>query len=412
MTINKEKRIGMMVETDVNFFSVKPLLEELRQKYQNLVIFTLDWQKDTMGYQQMFDGVRKLLRESGYEPKTLDEYKGQQFDLYLGPYFYGNEPIESKCNMKYEYGTTNTKPKLTYIPGVNENTDVFLCQSTVNYEILKAYGATYLVDNLRFLGLKRDGATRKKKHVLFAPTYNGDEEAEDLAKIIRALKKEFYVVVKTHHGTNYLSGNAEKKQILEKEADEFYTSEVSLSKLIVEADVFLSDNSSGYAEAMYAGVPCAIYTKDPDYFNWDGMHTTQYLLAEQGVLPWAKKPNEVLGVVKEAMSAEYVKKQKECAEKLFPPEMKTGVEGYMKVIDFYLNDMNAREYCAFHQKLHTQTLAERKKMERLEKEKAKYQDEMKLKELEIENLREIMNGGLHKVADKIYTMRRKINGKS
>ena len=246
-----KKKIGVMVETEVNFFSIAPLLKVLKEKYPDLVVFTLDWQKDTMGYQRMFDGTRRLLREHGYEPRTLDEFEGEEFDLYMGPYIYGNEKIKSKCFMKYEYGTTNTKPKVTFVPSCNEWVDVFLCESSVNFEYLKFFGATYLVDNLRFYGLKMYQERRKKKRVLFAPTYNDASEASDLARVIRELKKEFYVVVKAHHGTNYLKQNKDKLDALEKEADEFYTSEKSLAELMVEADVGLFENSAAYGEAMY-----------------------------------------------------------------------------------------------------------------------------------------------------------------
>ena len=81
----------------------------------------------------------------------------------------------------------------------------------------------------------------------------------------------------------------------------------------------------------------------------DDIHSTQWQLIQEGVIPWAKKSGEVVERVKEAVTAKYRKRQQECAKWLFPKEMRTGVEGYMKVIEFYLNDKLGQEYCHFHQ---------------------------------------------------------------
>ena len=49
---------------------------------------------------------------------------------------------------------------------------------------------------------------------------------------------------------------------------------------------------------------------------------------------------------------------------------------------------------------------------KLEGELRKKTDELNITKGEVENLREIMNGGLHKMASKVYEVRRRVNGKS
>lgn len=413
---NKDKKIGIMVESDANFYAVKPLLSELRKKYENLAVLVIDWRGEKDGHHEMFASTKKLLQNEGYEPIVLNDCRGETFDLFLAPYLYGTEPINIKCAMKYSYGPLAMKPKLTHIPEMMEMIDVSLCEDTVNYELLKTYGATHLVDNLKFFGLKRLNGQHTKKHVLFAPTYNDEFEVQEIENAIKELKKKFYVVVKEHHGTSFLAENYEKKDVLEKEADEYYkSSDKNIAELIMEADACLLGNSATVGEAMYAGVPCAIFSKEMENFDLGNLQSTACTLTQKKIVPFTSQASKVNQCIELALSPEYRKKQSECANWLFPPESRSGVKGYMNIIDFYLNDELAKSYCDLHRYI---VNMRRNKLSELRSENQELRNRLDLMKIklnneknEVENLREIMNGGLHRIASRIYDVRYKIKSK-
>ena len=184
--------------------------------------------------------------------------------------------------------------------------------------------------------------------MLFAPTYNDQNEVQELLESMKLLKEKYYLVVKGHHGTSYLKENSGKREVLSELADEYYDSSTNISNLISRVDVCLFGNSSAIGEALYAKVPCAIYAKDLNFFGLDEIYTTQYRLVEDGVLPWASKSDELIPAIKKAMSAKYRNRQKDLSDELFPKEYKTGVDGYFQAIDFFLGDPLARDYVLLH----------------------------------------------------------------
>lgn len=399
------KRIGVMVESDACLYSIEPLLEELRKNSIDLVVFTLDWEGNTEGYQEMFEGVRAMLRNKGFEPTTLAEHIGEEFDLYLAPYIHGDEPIKAKCNMRYSYGPFAMKPRLTYKPEMMQSADVFLCTNVLDAEILKAYGATYLVDNLKFHGVNKYERRGQKKRVLFAPTYNDEFKPEELAQVVKELKKEFYVVVKEHHGTSYLKKNDDKRNSLEESADEYYhSSDINIAELIMKVDVCLFGNSAAIGEAMYAGVPCAILTRELDSFRLGDLCSTSYDLVQKGILPYVGSIDDVCKYLNIALSKKYRDKQLEYAKRMFPQGSKTGVTGYVEVIDYYLRNELAHRYCDLH---HYVINDGRERLEEKDQQIYDLQQQLLDSRQKCVDLEEVMNGGLHRLASKVYEWSRK-----
>ena len=398
----KKGKIAIHIQSEVQFFSLVPLLNELKKNKYDFQIVTDLFEDDKSGYKSMAEGVRKLLKDNGFVTKSLQALGDTVFDVYLTTYI--DDHIKAKCYLKYEYGTLNIKPNLTYLPCAMQQFHGFLCQSTVTNELLKAYGATFPVDNLRFWNKKKTKRSSKRTRVLFAPTYNEQESEQELVEIIKELKKEYHVIVKGHHGTNYLKENQGKKDALVKEADEYYGSDACLSDLILSSDVCLFGNSSAIGEALYAGVPCAVFAKDLDYFKMEGMHTTQYYLVEDGVLPYTNKIKDVNCIIKAALSDKYCKKQKQCGDSLFPSEFHTGVDGYMKVIDYFLNECLAQEYCTLHDYVVNDSINKDKIIHSLESELVELN-----KQLDKNNalLERNSRRKLYKIADKIYAIRGK-----
>ena len=349
MTKPSSKSIAVNIQSEVQFFTVEPLLEELKRSFKEVKIVLDSFESNHDGYESLSSHVTELLKRQGLHPEFSHNLTYRVFDIYLTPY--SDDPIRAKCYLKYEYGTLNAKPILTYIPTKMERFHGFLCQSTVTSSLLSCYGKTFPVDNLRFYGKKRRAPKTAQKRLLFAPTFNDQDKAEEFQKLIKILKSDYHIIVKSHHGIAYLKTNQQKKDVLESLADEYYGPETSLSELILDSDVCLFGNSSAIGEALYAGVPCAVFAHDLNYFKYGDLSTTQYQLVKAGYLPFADNISQVKAAVDKALSEKFIKKQRDLAKILFPQNYRTGTKGYLDAINYFLNSQEAKDYVIFHDEI-------------------------------------------------------------
>ncbi len=404
--MSKSKKIAIKLQSEVCFFTIKPLLVELKKKYDVfLIVDRRVNEKD--GNDKIASETARLVEGEGMKAWDIPECANKKFDLCLSPYY--DDRIKAKCYLKYEYGTLNIKPNLTYFPESMELFQGFLCQSTVTEALLSVYGKTFAVDNLRFFGKKKKISKAGTK-VLFAPTFNDDYNTRDLSRILRSLKKNgYYVIVKGHHGTQYLDINKEKKDVLVELADEYYGSDASLSELILKADVCLFGNSSAIGEALYAGVPCAIFAHDLDYFKLGDIHTTQYHLAKERGVPYTNNPDRVNEIVKQALTKSEIDNQRQLSKEIFPDRFRTGVKGYLDAINYFMEDSIAKDYI----RLHNFAVEERKKkLIQKESEKEEIINELNKIKAELSAANEWIDDAkkkkLYKVADKLYKIEGKI----
>ncbi len=398
-----KKKIAIQIQSEVQFFSIAPVLEELKKSPYDFVVIVNDYRWDKNGYKEMMNALIVFIKNKGYKIKTVTECSENIFDLCLAPYMF--KDIKARCYLKYEYGTLNIKPNLTYIPDVLEGFHGFLCQSIVTADLLAVYGKTFLVDNLRFFGKnKKKKPEREKKVVLFAPTYNDKEEIEELTQMVEKMKEKYKVVIKGHHGTEYLKNNLKQKNALINVADEYFGPETNLADLLMDVDVFLSGNSASIAEAIYAEVPCLIFAKELDYFKLEDIHTTQFELVKDGLIPYCNDIDEINEKIAETLLEDTSKKQRELACRFFP-QRASGVKGYMKAIRYFLEDETAQDYIKLYDFVMSNN---QKKIKKIEDMNRKYN--ACLVELATKNsiLEDNSHKKLYKVADKIYKIKNEI----
>ena len=396
----KKKTIAVHIQSEVMFYSLEPLLVAFKKMPYKVVILIEEHSDDNEGWKEMSAGTIKLMKKHGFQPKHTEDFKDTIFDLCLTPYMDGL--IRAKCYLKYDYGSLNTKPVLTYIPAALDGFHGFLSTGVDSLNYMSVYGKTFPVDNLRFLGKKRKENKGEKKIILFAPTYNDEYDVSENEEIIRRLKKHYYVIVKAHHGINYLKRNDKKKQSLQSGADEYYGSEVDLIDLMMRADVCLSGNSSTIGDAVRAGVPCVVYAHDLDCFRWKDFHTTQYELYKDGWLLACDKVEEVEKMISLALGSEYRKRWSKLADIMFPETFRTGVEGYLKVINYFLNDPAAKKYVLLYDYVNEMRLEEIRKKDVDIKE---LQRGMMVQQEAIEYYRKRR---LYKFVNKMYGLREKV----
>ncbi|MBR3172517.1 CDP-glycerol glycerophosphotransferase family protein [Candidatus Saccharibacteria bacterium] len=405
--MKKNKTIAIHIQSEVQFYSIEPVLRFLKKKPYNMIILIERHEKNEEGHKERSMGVVQLMKEYGYSPKYSEDYLDKEFDLCLTPYIDGM--VKAKCYLKYEYGSLNTKPVLTYIPSILKGFHGFLCPATDGVNLLSIYGRTFPVDNLRFLGKKRVVNKGRKKIVLYAPTYNDEYDINEDRRIIAELKKKYYVIIKAHHGIKFLKKNMAKNGVLKENADEYYGSEVNLIDLMMRADICLANCSSVIGDAMRAGVPCAVYTHDIDAFRWLDFHSTQYDLYRSGELLICSNPSKLLEVIDKVSTKTYMKKWNKLSDRFFPKEYRTGVKGYLEVIDYYLDNPEAQKVIMLHDHYLLEQRNEIKMREELIDEMDRY---IKALEREREDLTKRLDSfsrkKLYRMVGAVYGVGRKI----
>lgn len=400
------KEIAVHIQSEVQFFSVSPLLKKMQETGYNVTILVDDHSGDSREMMDMAIKIRTFLKKNGYSSSYFKDCLHKKFDLFLSPYVDGK--VKAGCYLKYEYGTLNIKPNLTYLPVFMERIHGFLCQSTITANLLSVYGKTFLVDNLRFCDTSVGARFNdiKKRKVLFAPTFNDNVSDDSLKAILNSLKKKYYVITKGHHGTEYLKKNHNQRMVLLEESDEYFGPETKLTDLIVDVDVCIFGNSSAVAEALYVGKPCVVYSDDLDYFRLGNLHTTLYEMAANKQIITCNDPRGVCAAVDDALGEKMMKVQKRLGEEILPRKYRNGVDGYLKVIDYFLNDPEAIDYITFHDYVVNEKYSI---IEHYENELRSIAG--KCVEYE-EKLGDFAQRKLYKIADKIYNIEGKIrNGK-
>lgn len=387
----KKQKIAITVQTEVQLFSVKPLFSKLdsRGYILHIIIDDMIGNIDS-GFNELPKKLFKNIKEQGYNPKYASTLTSRDiYDIWLTPYV---EPYtRAKCVLKYEYGTLNIKPNLTYTIELMGKFDGFLCNSTVTANLLSAYGKTFLADNLRFFELKSEKRKHNKEIILFAPTYNDNETTEDITNVVLELKKKYEVWIKGHHGTQYRTDKKAEKDTLIELADRYFDSMVPISELMMKVDVCLTGNSSVLGEALYSKTPCAIFAKDLDFFRLNNLHTTQYKLVNDGIILSCDNADDINDTIEKTLLPESIKKQSEYSNEIFPPELRTGTDGYIKTIEYFLFNKEAGEYL---------------EIQRYKKEAVRNIIlDNKNKDYIIEGYRK---GKLYKISQKVYDLKRKI----
>ena len=284
--------------------------------------------------------VINILLENGYNPKRkIDEQI--KYKILLEAYPSKFFKFDFKYRIKYRYSALSAKPEPVYRPEGNIEYDAILCYGPYEADIFKIYAETYIIGNMKYVDYAKkehDG----KPNLLYLPTYGDISSIDCILGIMEELKTKYKVIVKMHHGTSFLKDEQERVDLLKKVADEWHDVNTPLDELLSIADVVLSDNSGAVFEAIYVNVPVAIYAKEINKKLGD-FDTTQYLMVQEGIIPYTYTASKINEILELAISEEYRKKQRETRAKLFSAKENL-TEDFISVIKKYLNDEVNQRY--------------------------------------------------------------------
>ena len=216
--------------------------------------------------------------------------------------------------------------------------DAILCYSTYEEEVLSNYSKTFLVGRLSYIDFKKQNKDKKKKTILYLPTFGDFNYIEEVIEQLEILSKKYDIITKEHHGTNYLYSENSKSERLKKAISKFYDSSHPLSDLLAKSDVVLTDNSGSIFEALYTSVPVCIFSKNMEDCDFNNLKSLQHQLVDEGVIPYTDKAENIEKIVKESLTKKYIDKQRIISKNLFPIDNKDALESFTNVIDLFIND--------------------------------------------------------------------------
>ena len=396
-TTKSKHKVAVIVHDQVELFSILPLIPFLDKLY-NLDVITDSYKEFSAGHQQMAASTKDILKKHHIPSVDIKVASKKKYDLLLAAYH--RPELSARCKIRFPYGSIGAKPSLSYSPTSQEVFHAFLCIGTPEADILNVYGRTHIVENLRFINFRKQTAKAKKKTVLFTPTYNDELSASDLRNLFRNLKKKYHIITKLHHGTNYRPEHQAYRELLEDLSDECYDANTSLADLFARADMLLCDNSAAYSDACYVGLPCAIFCQDLHKFDIANITSTQEKLIARGIIPYTNKVKDIESIISKALSPSVIKKQQESAKVLFPAEYRTGTQGYLDIINYYLECPNIQDYIDMHNylyELRQQTVNNiSAELSHIVEEKNHIIDEIN------KELSDYRSGKLYKISNKIY----------
>ncbi len=402
------KNVAIVILNYTQYISIKRGIDELKKRGYHIDVYCPVSDK-TDGFKEMFDDTRNLLIKNGYN--VYSNVKNKKYKVLLEPY--PSMLIDAEYKIRYRYGMISAKPNIVYNPYNYLMYDAILCSGKYDSNILSVFTKTHEIPSLKYDNFKKKKHNYGKKVLLYLPTYGECSSIDLLEQELSNLRKQYYVIVKTHHGTSFLKDEKTRVDKLKNNVDEYYDCFKSLQDLLSIADVVLTDNSGAIFEAMYTNTPVAVFCDDINKNKIGDFNTTQYELHKLGILPYTNKKNEIKKILQEALSLNVQEKQKYWSKENFCYSKTPSVD-FADLIEQYLNDNIDKTYINFHNILSNNYYDLVRQRDSLKTSlSAKNEELLKInKELERLNnfyynnyakLKDYENGKLYKMSTKIYS---------
>ena len=331
----KKDKIAVVIYNYVQYLSIMPGIKGLIKKGYDIDFYCGEV-KDDSGFNNLFSDVSKVIKKDGF--KVYKKVQKENYKIVLDPYI-GLYDIDAKYKIRYRYGPICAKPNKVLKAEQMLRYDCIICSGPYEARMLNAFAHTEIVADLKFMDFKKKKVmgNSKKKVLLYLPTY-GEESSIDLAlDELEKLKKDYFIIAKTHHGTSFLKNEGERSNKLNKVVDKCYDLHTELKGLLEISDVVLSDNSASIFEAMLNNIPVAIFTNDINQNKLGEVNTVQYDLYKEKILPYTNDAKKIGKVLKEALSKEYIDRQKKWSKENFSYS-KDPIKDFVSLIDKYYND--------------------------------------------------------------------------
>lgn len=351
MTQKRTKDILFYIENEVQFSSLEPLLTYLRDNTSisfDIVVPDATSQ-GAVGSKKMYDACAGLVSSRGFElTRSIDDVVlpesivDTRYKVMMAAYIFHwqRQNVRAKYFIMFPYASYYlNKPNWT-IPRFMEldyMADALLSHAIGTKDITDIYTKTYIVPSLKLMNFRKKTAKREKPVLFFAPTYNEIEFAVRFLESIEDIKKAYKVAMRGHP-KEHREGNSPIEHLYGC-ADEVYDpQEYSLVEAMEKSDLVVSDNSATIFDAIYCGMPVAIFSRDPNSLRYNEINTAQSELIKDGNILWTDEPDKIVDIANQTLRPDMIKRQDAMRKELFPLKKADPVKEWMSVINLYLND--------------------------------------------------------------------------
>ena len=416
----EERDVAITVQNMAQFDSIKKGIDELIKRGFIVDIYIPQTDLES-GIGTSFDETYDILKKLDYsiyrENQDNVSYKvlmePYPMDIYL--------KFNSKYRIKYAYYLLAAKPNLTFNAENNIYYDYIMCFAKPSAQYLNVYAKTVVLDNLKYQNFKSMAKKNKKPILLYLPTYGDSSSISDeMVNSFIALKKDYYIITKKHHGTAALKNERSRIDILDKMSDEVCDHTANLKELFERANVVLSDNSGAVFEALYNKVPVALYSNDLNMNKYGDFDTYQYKYAKKGIIPYTSDVSEISEVIKKALTKEYITKQSKLSDEIYyrsPNAIDEFADFIEEIVkkdadsDYKIvHDLFVKEYREYREAwiknddLNIEINRIKEEKEKLQQEKEKVSEELEQK---VRALDYYENGKLYQITKKLYRLNKK-----
>ena len=348
------------IESEAQFDSVKQLMVYLRDETEiSFDIVVPDaTSEDTDFNKDVYDGGARIIEENGFSvTRSVDgvvlsnDITSTQYKVLLSAYMYHwhYDHLKVKYRIMFPYASYYfNKPNWTVGRFISDDylADALLSHAVGTKPITDIFTKTHIVPSLKLMEFSKNSKIDKKPVLFFAPTYNEIDFAVKFLDDIDTIKEKYTVAMRSHHRTSHVDADRDVSMKLYEKADRVYdVDECSIVEPLEEADIVVSDNSAVIFDAIYCGVPVAIFSHDPNGFRYKDINTMQFNLVSSGDILWTSRSNEILNVVDETLTVEMLNRQKLMRDRLFPKDAFIDPLGsWVDVLLEYINDNLPHEY--------------------------------------------------------------------
>ena len=334
--------LAIIFDDLTEFFVMQPAIDAMKKTGIKVdIIVPYD-----SGYNHLAEHTFERIKSLGYSP-LKDAPKNIHYKVLLTPYpgLDVVKRLDYVYHIRYPYGAITAKPNPTCLPDAKIAYDAILSFNTYDTDFLDAYGAkVYPVPYWRYYNFKKSKNKKNKPTLLILPTFGSDTSCANSFTVssIKALKEQFFIIVKAHHAIHFGIDGQETVNKLKVLADDYYDSDISIEQLLKKADLVLSDNSGAIFESICAGIPVALFAKTLNSRHYKTIDTPQFLFVKQGIIPHTSQANQILPMLLNIQS--YSKKQQILKEHLFIKPSSSPFKQFIDIIKQYLDSNEATDY--------------------------------------------------------------------
>lgn len=348
----KIKSVAVTFQNRIQYDSFINAVDIMIERGINVDIY-IPIEKKDKGFSRMFEEFFALIDKKKY--KVYREITNNKYDILFEPYPMGYlDEIQRKYTIKYMYGLT-TKPKFSLSLKINNIFDAFLCYGEMDAECLSNYGMCFQIGNIKYLNTQiKKKKINSKPTILYLPTYGKESSIDVLINPLIKLKEKFKIIVKPHHGTEYLEEQIEKTRMknLKDNFENLYSSKEKLENLINECDIIISDMSGAVFDGICLKKPVIMYYNKEDENYGEYISLPVQIAKNNSILSLNNNTiNNLEELIKKGLTKQQKDRQNKIYKKLFCCEINETKKEFIAFLNKIESGIINESYYLIHQNI-------------------------------------------------------------